>query len=174
MSHRLSQLQDNDDERVFNTIIVITDRRILNSQLQHTIQSYEKTRGLVETITEGSAQLEKALKQGKQIIVTTLQTFPYVLGNVGKLESKRFALVIDEAHSSQGGSLQQKVTKLLTTSGEDEDETHEDTLHQKWQQEDTLIISVSLHLLPLLKPKQSSYLAGKKRTEPLVLTAYIQ
>ena len=128
LSHRLSQLQDNDDERVFNTIIVITDRRILNSQLQHTIQSYEKTRGLVETITEGSAQLEKALKQGKQIIVTTLQTFPYVLGNVGKLESKRFALVIDEAHSSQGGSLQQKVTKLLTTSGEDEDETYEDMI----------------------------------------------
>ena len=128
LSHRLSQLQDNKDERVFNAIIIITDRRILNNQLQHTIQSYEKTRGLVETITEGASQLEKALKQGKQIIVTTLQTFPHVLGNVGKLKDKRFALVIDEAHSSQGGSLQQKVTKLLTSSGEEEYETYEDLI----------------------------------------------
>ena len=76
---------DDDDERVFNAIIVISDRRVLNKQLQATVRAYEKTRGLVAVIDGTSAQLKEALESGKQIIVTTLQKFPVIVDSVGKL-----------------------------------------------------------------------------------------
>ena len=128
LAHRLSQLQDQNDERIFNTIIVISDRKILNAQLQHTVRQYEKTRGLVETIEKNSSELKSALESGKQIIVTTLQKFQYIMDSIGKLSDRRFALLIDEAHSSQGGTMQQGVTKVLTSDGEEKSDTYEDLI----------------------------------------------
>ena len=123
---------DDDDERVFNAIIVISDRRVLNKQLQATVRAYEKTRGLVAVIDGTSAQLKEALESGKQIIVTTLQKFPVIVDSVGKLSGKRFALLIDEAHSSQGGSMAQATVKVLTQDGEEEeDRDYEDMIHDE-------------------------------------------
>ncbi len=130
LAHRLSQLQDAQDERIFNAIIVVTDRKVLDAQLQHTVRLYEKTRGLVETIDGTSKQLREALEDGKQIIVTTLHKFPVILDSIGKLAGTRFALLIDEAHSSQGGEMHQKMTKVLTERGDVEDEMdYEDVIH---------------------------------------------
>jgi len=122
LAHRLSQLHDAEDERIFNAIIVVTDRKVLDAQLQHTVRTYEQVRGLVATIDGGSKELKKALEDGKQIIVTTLHKFPFILNSIGKLSGTRFALLIDEAHSSQGGEMHQKMTKVLTSEGQEEDE----------------------------------------------------
>ena len=79
-----------------------------------------------------SAQLKEALESGKQIIVTTLQKFPVIVDSVGKLSGKRFALLIDEAHSSQGGSMAQATVKVLTQDGEEEeDRDYEDMIHDE-------------------------------------------
>jgi len=132
LAHRLSQLQDANDERLFNAILVITDRKVLDAQLQHTVRTYEKVRGLVATIDGTSQQLKKALEGGKQIIVTTLHKFPVIVNEIGKLPGKRFALLIDEAHSSQGGEMHQKMTKVLTQDGQvEEEQDYEDIIHDE-------------------------------------------
>ena len=132
LSHRLSQLMDEEDERVFNAIIVISDRKVLDKQLRETVRAYEKTQGLVAAIEGTSAQLKDALESGKQIIVTTLHKFPVIVSEIGKLPGKRFALLIDEAHSSQGGSMAQATVKVLTTDGqEEEDRDYEDIIHDE-------------------------------------------
>lgn len=132
LSHRLSQLMDVEDERVFNAIIVISDRKVLDKQLRETVRAYEKTQGLVAAIEGTSAQLKDALESGKQIIVTTMHKFPVIVSEIGKLPGKRFALLIDEAHSSQGGSMAQDVVKVLTTDGqEEEDRDYEDIIHDE-------------------------------------------
>ena len=89
--------------RVFDSIVVITDRRVLDRQLQSTIRQFEQTLGVVENIDTTSRQLKEALEAGKTIIVTTLQKFPVIAAEIGELPGRRFALIIDEAHSSQSG-----------------------------------------------------------------------
>jgi type I restriction enzyme R subunit len=132
LSHRLSQLMDDEDERVFNAIIVISDRKVLDKQLRETVRAYEKTQGLVAAIDGTSAQLKEALEKGKQIIVTTLHKFPVIVDEIGKLPGQRFALLIDEAHSSQGGSMAQATVKVLTSDGEEEEERdYEDIIHDE-------------------------------------------
>ena len=132
LSHRLSQLMDTEDERIFNAIIVISDRKVLDKQLRETVRAYEKTQGLVAAIEGTSAQLKEALESGKQIIVTTLHKFPVIVGEIGKLPGKRFALLIDEAHSSQGGSMAQATVKVLTADGQEEEERdYEDIIHDE-------------------------------------------
>ncbi len=103
LAHQLSVLHDAMDERVFDSIIVITDRRLLDRQLQQTIRQFEQIAGVVENITEKSVQLKEALERGKTIIVTTLQKFPFITEQIGELPGERFAIIADEAHSSQGG-----------------------------------------------------------------------
>lgn len=103
LAHRLSTLHDTDDRRVFDSIVVVTDRRILDRQLQTTMLFFEQTPGVVENIDQTSRQLRDALESGKSIIVTTLQKFPVIAREVGELLGKRFALIVDEAHSSQSG-----------------------------------------------------------------------
>lgn len=96
---------------------MITDRRVLDQQLQDTIYQFDHQDGVVEKIDENSMQLANALDKGKLIIITTLQKFPYVLDKVGALGDKRFALIIDEAHSSQSGMAAVKLRAVLTTDG---------------------------------------------------------
>jgi type I restriction enzyme R subunit len=113
-AHRLANLHNAADEKVFDSVVVITDRRVLDRQLQETISQFEHKAGVVQKIDENSAQLAEALNTGTQIIITTLQKFPFVIDKVGSLKGKRFALIIDEAHSSQTGTAAQKLRAALT------------------------------------------------------------
>jgi type I restriction enzyme R subunit len=117
LAHRLASLHDAKDQKVFSSVIVITDRRVLDQQLQDTIYQFDHQDGVVEKIDENSTQLANALDKGKLIIITTLQKFQYVLDKVGALGDKRFALIIDEAHSSQSGMAAVKLRAVLTTDG---------------------------------------------------------
>jgi type I restriction enzyme, R subunit len=117
LAHRLTTLHDSDDKRVFDTIVVVTDRRVLDRQLQKTIRSFEKTVGLVENIDQGGGKhLKQALEEGKQIIVTTLQKFPVIVEDMQELPGHRFAVIIDEAHSSTSGEQTKDLKKVLAVS----------------------------------------------------------
>lgn len=145
LSHRLASLHDAQDQKIFSSVIVITDRRVLDQQLQDTIYQFDHQQGVVEKIDENSTQLANALDKGKLIIITTLQKFPWVLDKVGGLGDKRFALIIDEAHSSQSGKAAVKLREVLTkgdstataadatngatTTAADDDITDEDVLN---------------------------------------------
>jgi type I restriction enzyme R subunit len=113
-AHRLANLHNAQDDKVFDSVIVITDRRVLDRQLQETISQFEHKAGVVQKIDENSAQLAEALNNGTQVIITTLQKFPHIINEVGALKRRRFALIIDEAHSSQSGSAAQKLRSALT------------------------------------------------------------
>ena len=113
-AHRLANLHDANDVKVFDSIIVITDRKVLDRQLQETISQFEHKAGVVQAIDENSQQLADALNGGVPIVVTTLQKFPFILDKVGALKGKKFALIVDEAHSSQSGAAAQKLRKALS------------------------------------------------------------
>jgi type I restriction enzyme R subunit len=118
-AHRLSTLHASDDRKVFDKVIVITDRVILDSQLQETIYQFEHARGVVVKIDKDSSQLAKALAgEQARIIITTLQKFPFVLDKVGALPGRNYAVVIDEAHSSQTGEAA-KDLRLVLGAGEE-------------------------------------------------------
>ncbi len=114
LAHQLSNLFADDQEPIFDSIIVITDRIILDKQLQKQIKQFEKINGTVKTITKGSKQLIKALTDGDKIIISTLQKFGYI-GDIAKLKGKRFAILVDEAHSSQSGENVKDLKISLTT-----------------------------------------------------------
>lgn len=116
-AHRLSTLFDADNHKIFTSVIVITDRRVLDQQLQNTIKQFEQTPGVVVRIDESSGQLAEALQDEAKIIVTTLQKFPFVLGKIGAMKQRRFAVIVDEAHSSQSGKSALKLRQALTNEG---------------------------------------------------------
>jgi len=116
LAHQLSTLHDADDRRVFDSIIVITDRRVLDRQLQRTVLQFEQTLGVVENIDQTSQQLKEALEREKTIIVTTLQKFPVIVDEIGQLPGNRFAVIVDEAHSSQSGESSKDLKAVLATS----------------------------------------------------------
>ncbi len=103
LAHRLASLHDAGDRKVFDTVVVITDRVVLDRQLQDTIYQFEHKQGVVQKIDENSTQLAEALAEGTPIVITTLQKFPYVTEKVGTLPGRRYAVIVDEAHSSQSG-----------------------------------------------------------------------
>ncbi len=113
LAHQLSTLHDAGDRRVFDSIVVITDRRVLDRQLQTAMRQFEQTLGVVENIDRTSRQLQAALEAGKTIIVTTLQKFPVIAAEIGQLPGKRFALIVDEAHSSQSGEGTRSLKRVL-------------------------------------------------------------
>lgn len=116
LAHHLSNLHSNDDKVIFNSIIVITDRLVLDKQLQDTIYQFEHVEGVVVKVDDNSTQLAKALNTGKKIIITTLQKFPFILEKVDDLDGKRFAIIVDEAHSSQTGEASRKMKAILGNS----------------------------------------------------------
>ncbi|MGE3344572.1 MAG: type I restriction endonuclease subunit R [Vicinamibacterales bacterium] len=135
LAHQLSTLHDATDRRVFDSIVVITDRRVLDRQLQTTMRQFEQTLGVVENIDTTSRQLRDALESGKTIIVTTLQKFPVIAKEIGDLPGRRFAVIVDEAHSSQSGESTKSLKAVLASEsleaaeGEDaEGETPEEEL----------------------------------------------
>ena len=120
-AHFLSELHDAADEKLFATVIVVSDRRVIDGQLQDALFDFQRTTGVVETIkNEGaskSGQLAAALAAGKKIIVCTIQTFPFALQAVraqAAAQGKRFAVIADEAHSSQTGEAAAKLREMLS------------------------------------------------------------
>ena len=103
IAHRLSTLYNDQDEKIFDSIIVVTDRLVLDQQLQNTIYQFEHKSGVVQKIDIDSTQLAEALSTGVPIVITTLQKFPYVTEKIEALPDRKYAVIIDEAHSSQGG-----------------------------------------------------------------------
>jgi len=125
LAHQLSTLHDHQDRRVFDSIVVITDRRVLDRQLQTTMRQFEQTLGVVENIDTTSRQLKDALESGKTIIVTTLQKFPVIAKEIGELPGKRFAVIVDEAHSSQSGESTKSLKSVLASGSLEEAEQEE-------------------------------------------------
>jgi type I restriction enzyme R subunit len=125
LAHQLSTLHDVNDRRVFDSIVVITDRRVLDRQLQTTMRQFEQTLGVVENIDTTSRQLREALESGKTIIVTTLQKFPVIARDIGELPGKRFAVIVDEAHSSQSGESTKSLKAVLASGSLEEAEAEE-------------------------------------------------
>jgi type I restriction enzyme R subunit len=125
LSYRLSSLHNAKDERIFDSVIVVTDRRVLDQQLQNTIYQFEHKTGVVQKIDKDSSQLALALNSGLHIIITTLQKFPFVIEKVEEFSGRKFAVVIDEAHSSQGGEAHKKMKEVLGAPETDEEETNE-------------------------------------------------
>lgn len=103
LAHRLASLHNEQDEKVFDSVVVITDRLVLDRQLQDTIYQFEHKQGVVQKIDVDSAQLAQSLVAGTPIIITTLQKFPFVTEKVSDLPGRKYAVIIDEAHSSQTG-----------------------------------------------------------------------
>ncbi|MBK82910.1 MAG: type I restriction endonuclease subunit R [Gammaproteobacteria bacterium] len=133
LAHRLSSLHSKDDQKIFDTVIVITDRRVLDQQLQDTIYQFEHKQGVVQKIDEDTRQLVKALSTGTPIIISTVQKFPFVTETIEKLneengdrgvglstKGKRFAVIIDEAHSSQSGETAMEMKYVLNKHGIEE------------------------------------------------------
>ena len=125
LAHQLSTLHDSKDRRVFDSIVVITDRRVLDRQLQSAMRQFEQTLGVVENIDKTSRQLQDALEGGKTIIVTTLQKFPVIAKEIGELPGRRFALIVDEAHSSQSGESTKGLKSVLAARSLEEAESEE-------------------------------------------------
>lgn len=127
LAHHLQSLHDDADNPVFDTVVVLTDRRNLDSQLSETIDSVDHKRGVVVRIKEedGSAGLKNALNAGAQIITSTIQKFPYICSET-KVSGKRFAVIIDEAHSSQSGKANAKMKMALIDRDLDPDEPWDD------------------------------------------------
>lgn len=114
-AYRMASLHDSNNEAVYDSVIVVTDRRILDQQLQATISSFDHTLGSVETIDDkkSSKDLLNAINKGKRVIVTTLQKFPVIYEQVQSAVGKHYAIIVDEAHSSQTGQSAMKLKAAL-------------------------------------------------------------
>ena len=119
LAHQLIGLK-RDDKEVFDSVIVVTDRRILDSQLQATIKQFMQV-GATVGHAERSGDLRRFIEEGKKIIVSTVQKFPFILDEIATEGGKTFAIVIDEAHSSQGGKTSAAMSQALSAPAEDED-----------------------------------------------------
>ena len=115
LAYRLSSLHNAQDQRIFDSVIVVTDRKVLDNQLQNTIYQFEHKTGVVQKVDKDSAQLATAISYGTHIIITTLQKFPFVIDKIGDLPDRRYAVIIDEAHSSQGGEASKKLKEVLSS-----------------------------------------------------------
>ncbi|MCI5114975.1 MAG: type I restriction endonuclease subunit R, partial [Candidatus Electrothrix sp. AX1] len=116
LAYRLASLHNAADERIFDAVIIVTDRRVLDQQLQSTVYQFEHKTGVVQRIDKGSAQLAQALQSCVPLIITTLQKFPFILDAAKDLPDRRYAVIIDEAHSSQGGEASKKMKEVLAAT----------------------------------------------------------
>ncbi|PSW02563.1 RNA-binding domain-containing protein [Photobacterium lipolyticum] len=152
LAHRLSSLHDQDDEKIFHSIVVVTDRKVLDQQLQDTIYQFDHKQGVVVKIDEDTRQLVKALASGTPIIITTVQKFPFVTETIEKLKEeegedsihldttgKRFAVIVDEAHSSQSGETAMDMKYVLNKQGIEEKATEYIAEHGEDDEEDEVI-----------------------------------
>ena len=161
LSHRLASLHDAKDAKVYDCVVVITDRQVLDRQLQDAIYQIEHAQGVVKAIDQDSKQLAAALIDGTKIVITTLQKFPFVLRGLlhaagaesqekatdeqkadaskweAEIAKRRYAVIVDEAHSSQSGETARELTEILgaayTTENAEEEPDWEDRLNQVMQ-----------------------------------------
>lgn len=150
LSHRLASLHNADDEKVYNCVVVITDRRVLDQQLQDAVYQIEHAQGVVKAIDQDSKQLAEALVDGTMIVITTLQKFPFVMSGLlhiagsdspdsasageqeqaakwrKEIASRRYAVIVDEAHSSQTGESAHEMKAILGARGQEAGEGADD------------------------------------------------
>ena len=133
LAHTLTSLyrSKDDKKRMFDTIIVVTDRTVLDDQLRNTIRSLEKTAGVVSGVDKDSGQLKTFLEQGKDIVISTIQKFPFISETISSLGHRTFAVIIDEVHSSQSGELSKELKKSLSKTGDDDEFDYEEMLRQE-------------------------------------------
>jgi len=136
LAHHLSSLHNKRDDIIFDSVIVITDRQVLDKQLQDVIYEFEQKHGVVKRIEEDSNELAEALKRGSKIIITTLHKFGHLLDKVGELPDRNYAIIADEGHRSQSGSLSKSLKKILSVKDlEDNDSLIEDEEERDYQDE---------------------------------------
>ena len=123
LAHTLTSLykSDGDKKRLFDTIIVVTDRTVLDDQLRNTIRSLANTDGVVNGVQKGSKELKEFLEQGKDIVITTIQKFPFISQTIADLGNRTFGVIIDEVHSSQSGELSKELKKSLSNTDDEDD-----------------------------------------------------
>ena len=159
LSHRLASLHDADDQKVYHCVVVVTDRRVLDRQLRDAVYQFEHAQGVVQAIDQDSRQLANALVDGTMIVITTLQKFPFVMKGLlriagaddpdaasateqaqaeswrEQIAKRRYAVIVDEAHSSQSGESAREMKAILgsraqdAAEGEDEGEDWEDGIN---------------------------------------------
>ncbi|HHU63962.1 MAG TPA: type I restriction endonuclease subunit R [Clostridiales bacterium] len=143
LAHRLANLHDDEDRPVFDSVIVITDRRVLDRQLQDSIYQLEHKHGVVEKIDKDSNQLAEALKGGTRIIVSTLQKFPFIIEKVGELEERKYAVIIDEAHSSSAGENMASLREVLSANSlEEAAKLDEETEGREYDPEEEILKTI--------------------------------
>jgi len=132
LSFMLTNLFKNDgQDRVFDSVIIITDRKVLDKQLQDTVTSLQQVQGVVQQIDKNSEQLRQSLTSGKNIIVTTIQKFSVVVNRMKELNGKTFGVIVDEVHSSQGGKGTKNLNKTLSLNLEDEVDITDDVVNDE-------------------------------------------
>ncbi|EMA43114.1 type I restriction endonuclease subunit R [Halococcus saccharolyticus] len=132
LAHRFVSLHNADEEPVYDSVVVVTDRTVLDDQLQDTIYDIDHEHGVVHGV-EGenrskSAELAEYLEKGKDIIITTLQTFPYVIEHAASLPERDYAVIVDEAHSSQTGEMAKEMKEILSGAEIEENDDWETLL----------------------------------------------
>lgn len=121
LAHGLLNKFDNNNKRVYDMVIVISDRKVIDKQLQEQVKAIERKQGVVEQINQDSKQLAEAIKSGTNIVVTTLHKFSYILDKIEDVEDRNYAIIVDEAHSSQTGSHAKHLREGLTNAEADDD-----------------------------------------------------
>jgi len=117
------------EQPLFDSVIVVTDRRLLDKQLRDNIKEFSEVKNIVAPAFK-SSELKSALESGKKIIITTIQKFPFIIDGIGDLSDKRFAVIIDEAHSSQSGSAHDNMNRAMGKSEVEEAEDAQDKVLQ--------------------------------------------
>ncbi len=139
LAYRLGSLHNANDDKVYNTVIVVTDRNVLDTQLQNTIYQFEHKLGVVQKIDKDSTQLAQAIAAGTGIIITTLQKFPFTVGKISELPNRKYAIIVDEAHSSQGGEASRKMKEVLSAKSlEDAEQQESETQAEDHDVEDEI------------------------------------
>ncbi len=130
LAHRLAGLHNTNDEKIFQSVIIVTDRKVLDEQLQNTVYQFDHIDGVVKKIDKNAQQLKDAINDGVPIIITTLQKFPVIYKEVIS-GNRRFAIIVDEAHSSQTGDSAKKLKRALA----DTDKILEEYAQAEYEQE---------------------------------------
>ena len=142
LAYRLANLHDDEDNSVFDSVIVITDRRVLDRQLQDSIYQLEHKHGVVEKIDKDSNQLADAIQGGTRIIISTLQKFPFIIEKVGELKNRKYAVIIDEAHSSSTGENMASLREVLSANSLEEAEKLDEEFEGKEYDPDEEILKI--------------------------------
>jgi len=157
LAYYLTTLYDEKDERLFDSVIVITDRRVLDKQLQDNITQFQQVKGVVSTITgRKSKGLTEALRENKDIIIVTIQTFPFALMEIENRPGEKFAVIVDEAHSSQSGTASRSLKEVLSSETLEE---AEETDTGETDEEDEINAQIQKQIKKGQRPENVSFFA---------------